>query len=94
MTGLRMYKSYSFKDKDPIIDKLRTVIQDAGVSYSEIEAKSGVSVQTLYNWFGGATRRPQFATAMAVARSLGYDLTLVKRGSAKVIHLKQKENVA
>ena len=67
-----LYKSYSFKDKDPVIDRLRTMIQREGVSYSELADMSGVSVQTFYNWFDGATRKPQYATVMAVAYALGY----------------------
>ena len=75
---INMYKSYSFKDKDPVIDRLRTIIQDEGVSYTEIEAMSGVTATTMWNWFTGPTKRPQFATVMAVARSLGYDMQIVK----------------
>lgn len=76
--SLKLYKSYSFKDKDPIIDRLRTVIQDEAATYKEIHENSGVSATTLYNWFSGTTLRPQFASIMAVTRSLGYDLELVK----------------
>lgn len=77
-TGLKLYKSYSFKDKDPIIDKMRTVLSDEGVKESEACELSGLSQSTLRNWFHGETRRPQFATVMALARSVGYDLELVK----------------
>jgi transcriptional regulator with XRE-family HTH domain len=77
--SLNVYKTYSFKTKDPAIDKLRTKIQDAGESYNDISVKSGVSVGTLNNWFNGGTRRPQFATLAAVAGALGYDWSLVKK---------------
>lgn len=76
--GLKLYKSYSFRDKDPIIDKLRTMVQDEGVKYSDISEESGVSTSTIYNWFHGTTLRPQFASVMAVTRALGYDLQVVK----------------
>lgn len=79
MTSLGVYKSYSFKNKDPAIDKLRTKIKDAGASYQELSDSSGVSVGTLNNWFNGGTRRPQFATLAAVAGALGYDWTLTKK---------------
>src|SRR5262245_21549085 len=85
----KLYKSYSFKEKDPIIDILRTVVQDEGASYAEIERASGVTTSTLYNWFSGGTRRPQFASVMAVTRGLGYDLKLVKKGqTAKLVRIK------
>jgi hypothetical protein len=35
------YKSYSFVDKDPIIDEVRTIVQASGVSYRQIEEESG-----------------------------------------------------
>lgn len=94
--SLKLYKSYSFKDKDPIIDKLRTVIQDEGATYAGIHEDSGVSVGTLYNWFNGTTLRPQFASVMAVTRSLGYDLELVKADTtakSQIIILDRKRRV-
>ena len=72
------YLSYNFVDKDPIIDKLRTLIQRDGWTYPQIQEKSGVTVQTLYNWFSGPTRKPQYATVMAVVRALGYRMEISK----------------
>jgi hypothetical protein len=76
MTGFT-YKSYSFIDKDPIIDEVRTMVNDSGVNYAWIEEHSGVTAATLRNWFGGPTRKPQAATLNAVARALGYKLGFV-----------------
>src|SRR5262245_6187408 len=73
-----IYKSYSFIDKDPVIDKLRTIVEDEGESYTAIHDMSGVSTTTLWNWFSGETKRPQYASVMAVARALGWDMQLVK----------------
>lgn len=78
MATLNLYKTYSFKNKDPIIDKIRTIIQDEEVTYKDTSLKSGVSITTLYGWFNGKTRRPQHASTMAVIRSLGYDYKLVR----------------
>ena len=72
------YTSYNFIDKDPVIDKLRTLIQRDGWTYQQIHEKSGVTVQTMYNWFSGPTKRPQYATVMAVVRALGYRLVITK----------------
>lgn len=72
------YTSYNFIDKDPIIDRLRTLIAHDGWTYSQIHEKSGVTVQTLHNWFSGPTKRPQHATIMAVIRALGYRMVLTK----------------
>jgi len=71
------YKSYSFQDKDPIIDEIRTVVQQTGRTYKQIHEDSGVSTATLTMWFSGATRKPQAATVNAVLRSMGYKLGIV-----------------
>jgi transcriptional regulator with XRE-family HTH domain len=85
MSDFKLYKSYSFRDKDPIIDQMRTAVQDVGLSYGQIEGESGVSSSTMYNWFHGDVRRPQFATIAAVARAIGYDIQLVSKRTAKII---------
>ena len=74
---LSPYRTYVFVDKDPIIDKIRTVVEDSNESYNAIHAASGVSTTTLYNWFHGKTRRPQFATVNAVALALNHELRLM-----------------
>jgi transcriptional regulator with XRE-family HTH domain len=83
------YVSYAFKEKDPVIDRMRTLLADENVSYEDVHVKSGVSKNTLYQWFDGKTRRPQYATVMAVARSLGYDMVLTKTNRV----LKFKRNI-
>lgn len=75
---LLVYKTYNFRDKDPVIDEMRTIVADEGLKYEQIHSLSGVSTTTMHGWFKGETRRPQFATIMAVARACGYDLKLVK----------------
>lgn len=74
---LQPYRSYRFIDKDPVIDKVRTVLKDSGLSYQEVHVKSGVSVSCINNWFSGGTRRPQFATVNAVGRACGSELIFV-----------------
>jgi hypothetical protein len=74
--GLNLYKSYNFRNKDPIIDEVRTLVN--GTSYKEIHNASGVSVTTLHGWFNGKTRRPQYATIMAVVHAVGYRSRLVR----------------
>jgi len=72
------YRSYNFVDKDPVIDKVRTIVQREGVTHQQLSWISGVSATTLYNWFEGQTRRPQHASIMAVVTSLGYRQAFVK----------------
>ena len=71
------YKSYSFVDKDPIIDEIRTIYQSSGMSYENVHENSGVSTGTLYAWFEGKTKKPQAATINAVLRSMGFKLGIV-----------------
>jgi transcriptional regulator with XRE-family HTH domain len=80
--GFKLYKSYSFVDKDPIIDRVRTIVQDSGLSLSKVSGESDVAISTLSAWFDGKTRRPQFASVAAVCSALGYDLLPIRRQSA------------
>lgn len=79
------YRTYVFKDKDPIIDFARTAVENSNLNYREVHEKCNVSTTTLYNWFHGNTRRPQFATTAAVLLACGVDevnlRTLTRRNS-------------
>ncbi|MEH2525895.1 MULTISPECIES: hypothetical protein [unclassified Bradyrhizobium] len=76
--GEILYRSYNFVDKDPVIDRIRTIVEDEGLDNREIHVISGVSATTLHNWFEGETKRPQYATIAAVTSSLGYKQEFVK----------------
>jgi hypothetical protein len=82
---IQIYRTYAFKDKDPVIDKLRTLVDDEGEKHSKISEGTGVSTSTLHNWFHGPTRRPQHATIAAVASYLGYEMVFKKRRGDNVI---------
>jgi hypothetical protein len=77
---LRIYRTYNMVDKNPVIDKVRTLVQDEGLlkNLKAVHEISGVSTSTLDNWFNGATRSPQHATIAAVITSLGYQEEFVK----------------
>lgn len=66
----RLYKSYNFKDKDPIIDILRTALQDDNIDWHDLEEFSGVNTKTYYKWFEGDTKSPSTPTLMATLRIL------------------------
>jgi hypothetical protein len=89
---VHLYKTYSFKDKDPVIDTLRTAFQDGKHEIIELSAQSGVSPTCIYNWFYGPTKRPQHATVMAVARAMRCDFIFKKAGkSAQVLPMRRKQ---
>jgi lambda repressor-like predicted transcriptional regulator len=72
------YKTYSFVDKDPVIDELRTVLTKKHTTIKKLSEDSDVSKSTIRNWFYGETKRPQHAPLVAVARAMGYTLKLVR----------------
>lgn len=73
------YRAYTFVNgKDPVIGKIRTIIDKEHVENKDVATISGVSKSTLHNWFDGKTRRPQYATIAAVVASLGYSQKFVK----------------
>jgi transcriptional regulator with XRE-family HTH domain len=69
---MQLYKSYVFKDKDPIIDKLRTIFRDEGLDIKTVAADSGVHETTIYAWLYGVTKRPQHASLKAVFNACGF----------------------
>lgn len=70
----KVYGTYMFRDKDPVIDLTRTIVDASGLTYSDIHKTSGVSVTTLSNWFKGPTKRPSFCCINAVGRACGQTL--------------------
>lgn len=84
MTGFT-YKSYVFTDKDPMIDSIRTIIQDSGETLKKISEDSGVSHNTIARWLYGETKQPRAASINAVLRALGYKLEVVNYSFTPVI---------
>lgn len=83
--GFLRYKAYSFMDKDPVIDVLRTLKRDTEMTDREITDAGGPTTDTLHNWFKGKTRRPQFATVAAAAVAMGTtSLPLTADGRNKI----------
>lgn len=79
-TPLNIYRTYNFIDKDPAIDKIRTIVNDEGLikKLNIVHELSGVATTTLDNWFNGETKCPQNRTLAAVASALGYELQYEK----------------
>lgn len=75
-----MAEDYRFRDKDPIIDVMRTLIQIRadieGISFnkvlSEIEKETHnlIKFSTMYGWFMGATKWPQYRMVARVILNL------------------------
>lgn len=82
-----IYPQYAFREHDPILDSVDTMIDDVGIKRSKLATDSHVSATTLNNWHKRKTKRPQFATVMAVVRACGGDLVLQAPGSNQPSHV-------
>lgn len=74
-----LYKTYRFKQSDPVLEVITTAIKLSNQTMAQIAAHSGVSKNTLYNWQRRRTHRPQFCTVAAVAGALHQEFKLVRR---------------
>lgn len=81
---IHIYRNYQFLNKDPVIDKMRTLIRDEGLKWSDAAKISDIAPATLDNWFRGSTRRPQFSSVAALTMSLGYTMEFVRGGKKKI----------
>ena len=72
--GILTYKSYSFIDKDPVIDIVRTVVQKSGKSFKEIHEEGGATPATLNRWFNGSTRTCRHDAMTATVKAAGGDV--------------------
>lgn len=76
--SLWLTRSYNFIDKDPEIDRFRTLWQKEHIKEADLAVLAGLANGTVANMFGGKTRRPQHATFAKMAGALGYKYDLVR----------------
>lgn len=78
--GSWLTRSYNFIDKDPEIDKFRTLFQQERKLFRETDLAvlAGLSASTVKNMFGGKTARPQHATFAKMAAAMGYEYELAR----------------
>jgi len=77
MAEFRVLRSYNYIDKNPVIDVMRTALEDAGVGVADKKLKiaadiSGLSVGCLHGLFHGKTRNPQHRTVAGLMCAFGY----------------------
>lgn len=79
-------RTYRFIDKDPAIDRMRTILQDEGLfkRLKDVADLANLSPVTLQNLFHGDTRRPQHATVMGIITAVGYEQKFVKSRELKI----------
>jgi hypothetical protein len=93
---LRVYRTYNpLGQKNPVIDKMRTVLQDEGMFAKKrrqiLHEISGVAVTTFDGWFEGDTINPRHETIMATMSSVGYEEQFVKK---KEIDIEKERELA
>ena len=77
--SLPTYKSYLFRDKDPAIDSIRTLVEQhygekvTGKLLNDISETGGPTATCMRAWFFGDTKRPKNATLEAAGRAMGYE---------------------
>jgi hypothetical protein len=99
------YRTYNWKTKNPVIDKVRTILQDEDFytknKRNMLHQLTGVAVSTYDGWFEGDTKDPKHTTVMATLSALGYEERFVKMGvidletelvAAEKWHEQQKKN--
>ena len=70
--GFITYDTYNFKDVDPVIDEMRTALDDSGHKASWACGVSRLSTTTVSNWFNNKTKRIENARIWAFMGALGY----------------------
>lgn len=82
----KVLRPYNFIDKNPVIDVIRTAIQDAGLSkkLNIVADLASLSRTTPVGWLHGDIRDPRHSSIMAVMISLGYENTWNKSRKVNV----------
>lgn len=75
---LWLTRSYNFVEKDPEIDRFRTLWQKDRIKEVDLAILAGLASTTVRNMFGGKTRAPQHKTFAKMAGALGYKYDLVR----------------
>jgi hypothetical protein len=77
---MALLRTYRFIEKDPVIDELRTLVNEEGLSrrLNIVAILANLHPSTVKNMFHGDTKKPQNATVMGIVTSLGYARKWVK----------------
>lgn len=82
---VKIIRTYSFKDKDPVCDEIATLVDDAGLrgkkNVAKIALLATLATGTVDALLYGETKKPRNSTIMAIATSLGYERTWKRAGN-------------
>jgi len=82
---IKLYKSYLFRDKSPIIYAIRDLREKCGMTPLQVAENGGPSTTSQWNWDYGTTQRPQEASTTAAIRAMGYNIAIVD-GKNKIVY--------
>jgi hypothetical protein len=77
MADLKVLRTYRYIDKNPVIDVMRTALQDVGIGVEKKKLRiaaeiTGISHSCLEALFHGITRNPQHRTVAGLMTGIGY----------------------
>lgn len=82
---ISVYRSYNFKNKNPIIDLLRTIMQDLGWSCQKLADETGLSHSCVWQIFEGETCDPRHSTVARMAIAFGHaDMAIAPEAKPKL----------
>src|SRR6266704_2142576 len=91
----RQFLHYRFKNKNPVIDKMRTVAQDEGLYNKKrrriLSQNTGMAVGTFDGWWDGDTIDPKHKSVANFYASLGYEETWRK---TRKINIEEEQKAA
>lgn len=73
------FRTYKFRahEKDPVIDMLRSAMDETGYTVTELHRETGVAMSTFTNWFDGPTRMPSHCRVAAALGAMGKEFAVV-----------------
>ncbi len=70
MRTITQYTHYNFKDRDPIFDKIFSIIDGHGLTLKQVAAASGMNIKTLSRWKSGKSKQAYYSSIVRVVIGL------------------------
>lgn len=91
MAYTKTLRTYRYIDKNPVIDVVRTAIQDVGLFNKKglkiVATLSSLGDKTLPSWFYEDVRDPKHSSVMAVMTAIGFEQTW---GKARKLNVEEE----
>jgi predicted xylose isomerase-like sugar epimerase len=84
---------YNLADQRAAMDALYHARIALGISLGDMEAKSGVSVNSFYAW-RSVQRSPQLANLVALAQTLGFEIVMINKAAPYPVYSLHNMSIA